>query len=71
MLTCTTRLGESQTTRIPKSLTQPRISALNIYESSFISSTKDVDQYEVSSVALDNPSEKGTNQVVENDKVSN
>ena len=71
MLTCTTRLGESQTTRRPKRLTQPNISVVNIYECSSIFSAKDMDQYEVSSAALENPSENGNNQVGESAKVSN
>ena len=66
----TPRLGESHPIRGSKRLDQPKISDVNLYESSSMASVKGMDPVEASSEALSFPPEVGINQVGESDKVS-
>ena len=63
MLTRTPRLGESHPTRGPNRLTQPNISAVNLYESSSMTIVKGIDTVEASSADFHLPPELGINQV--------
>ena len=71
MLTHTPRLGESHTTRVTKRLTQPKISAVNLDESSSIPNVKGMDPDGASSTDIHLPPEEGINQVVDSAKVRN
>ena len=62
-------MGEFQTTRGPKRLDQPKISAVNIYEYSSRTSAKGMDLVEAISADLHLPPELGIKQVGESDKV--
>ena len=68
-MTSTPRLGMYHPIRVPKSLTQPNISAVNIDESSSMSSEKVMDSVEASLAALLLSPEVGINQVDESYKV--
>ena len=70
-MTHTPRLGEYQPKRVPDSLDQTNSSAVNIDESSSMTSVKGMDPVEASSSALHLPPYVGINRVVESDKVSN
>ena len=70
-LTHTPRLGEYQPKRVPNRLDQTNSSAVNLDESSSMTSVKGMDPVEASSSALHLPPYVGINRVVESDKVSN